>query len=123
MLGFDESYMSTGAELKGSGIVGFGASNRTPATSRVERKAASSPRLTKSTRKGMARSCVLVARKDNDPRTYEVFVKGSGVLLGTVRTAKGARGRNYSYKLVSEARSHAGFTSQKAAVLRMLEKV
>jgi len=123
MLGFDESFMSTGTELKGSGITGFGASNRTPDTSRVERKAAKSQRPTKAVRKGLARSCVLVVRKPTDPRTYEVFVKGSGALLGTVRTARGSRGRSYSYELVSEARSHAGFASQKAAVARMLEKV
>lgn len=114
---FDEAFMSTQTD---SGIVGFGSSNRTPSTSRVQATPAKSPRQAQ-TLKGLARSCVLVVKRD--ARTYEVYVKGSGSLLGTVRSASGKQGKAYSYKLVSEARSHSGFPSQSAAVKRMLEKV
>lgn len=121
MISFDETFMSAGDPLVKSVLPGFGSGNRTPSTSRVDRRRAKSVTGGRPTRKGLARSCVLVVRKSE--REYEVYVKGSGALLGTVRGAKGAKGKAYSYKLVSEARSHAGFPSQKAAVARMLEKV
>ena len=120
MISFDETFMSAGDALVKSAMPGFGASNRVPATSRVGRKPANSARPTKATRKGLARSCVLVVRKDD--RNYDVYVKGSGALLGTVRRCSGKNGKAYSYKLVTEARSHAGFSSQRAAVDRMLSK-
>lgn len=118
---FNEAFMSTDKMLKGSSVVGFGASNRTPETSRVHKRAARSPRGTQSPVKGLSRACVSVVRKDS--RTYEVFVKGSGALLGTLRGAKSGKGSSYSFKLVSEQRSHSGFPTQKAAIARMLEKI
>lgn len=118
---FNEAYMSTDVMLKGSGVVGFGASNRTPSTSRVQATPAKSPKVPSKAPKGLSRACVLVVKED--PRTYKVFVKGSGALLGTVRSACGRKGKAYSYKLTTEARSHSGFPSQAAAVRRMLEKV
>lgn len=120
MISFDETFMSAGDALEGASVPGFGASNRVPSTSRVERTPAKAPRNQKKTRKGLARSCVSVVRMDD--RTYNVYVKGSGALLGTVRRCSGSKGKAYSYKLAQEARSHAGFGSQKAAVDRMLEK-
>lgn len=121
MLSFDETFMSAGDPLKRSTYPGFGAENRTPGFKGVEKTPAKALTPTKKTRKGLARSCVLVVREDD--RNYKVFVKGSGALLGTVRRASGRKGKAYSYKLVSEARSHSGFGSQAAAVTRMLEKV
>lgn len=109
MISFDETYM--GAFTKAA---------RVPGTSRVERVRAKSPRVQRA-KGGLPRSCVLVVR--NDPMNYDVFVKGSGALLGTVRAFKGAKGKTYSYKLVSEPQGHPGFPTQKAAVDRMLSKV
>lgn len=109
MLAFDESYM--GAFTKAASI---------PGTSRVQKVRAKSPRSQKA-KGGLPRSCVLVVR--DDPMNYRVFVKGSGALLGTVRAFKGAKGKTYSYKLVSEPQGHPGFPTQKAAVDRMLTQV
>lgn len=117
---FDETFMSAGDALVKSEFPGFGSSNRTPSTSRVERTPAKSPIPKKEVRKGLSRACVLVVRED--ARNFKVFVKGSGALLGTVRRCSGGKGKTYSYKLVREGRSHAGFGSQKAAIERMLEK-
>jgi hypothetical protein len=117
---FNEAFMGAGEPLKGSRIPGFGAGNRTPQTSRVHRSRAMGKVPAKSVRKGLARSCVSV-RWLND-RMAEVRVKGTLHILGHIRVSKGASGKAYSYKLVSEQRSHNGFASQKAAVDRMLEK-
>jgi hypothetical protein len=117
---FDETFMSAGDALVQSEFPGFGSSNRTASTSRVERTPAKAVTPKKQTRKGLSRACVLVVRED--ARNFKVFVKGSGALLGTVRRCSGSKGKAYSYKLVREDRSHAGFGSQKAAIERMLEK-
>jgi hypothetical protein len=118
-IAFDEAFMGAGDPLVVSKIPGFGAGNRTAGTSRVGRKAAKSPRPAKATRKGLSRAAVSV--KAIDSRTWEVRVKGSLSILGYIRVASGG-GKVYSYKVVGEQRSHNGFTSQRAAVARMLEK-
>lgn len=119
-IAFDEAYMGAGEPLKGSLIPGFGAGNRTPQTSRVHKKAARSAVPAKPVTKGMARSCVSV--KSIGDRTFEVRVKGTLHILGHIRMSQGAKGKAYSYKIIGEAKAHNGFSSQKAAVTRMLEK-
>jgi glutamate dehydrogenase/leucine dehydrogenase len=120
LINFDETFMSAGDPLVGSREVGFGASNRVASTSRVERKAAKSVITGKPVKKGLHRSTVSIVPKD--ARTWVVVVKGSRQVLGTIRGSKGAKGKAYSYKLLSEARSHNGFGSRAAALARMLEK-
>lgn len=120
MTQFDESFMSPGDPLKGSVFPGFGSSNRVPSTSRVERTAAKAVTPQRKVQKGLARSCVSVVREDR--RTYKVFVKGSGALLGTVKLVGHGKSTAYTYKKAGDQRTHAGFPSQKAAVARMLEK-
>lgn len=112
MISFDESYMTAA----------FTKSAMVPGTSRVERFAAKSPR-TQVRKTGLPRSCVVVTRKWNDATTYEVFVKGSGALLGTVQTHKGPKAKAYSFQLARDGQSQSGFATQRAAVKRMLECV
>ena len=119
-IAFDEAYMGAGNPLKGTLIPGFGAGNRTPETSRVHKRAAKSARPVKPVIKGLARSCVSVKSTGN--RMFEVRVKGTLHILGHIRMSQGTKGKAYSYKLIGEDRSHNGFSSQKAAVARMLEK-
>lgn len=120
MISFDETFMSAGDPVVGSREPGFGAANRTPSTSRVERRAAKSVVGKTPTKKGLHRSTVSIVPKD--ARTWVVLVKGSREVLGTIRGAKGAKGKAYSYKLLREERSHNGFGSRAAALARMLEK-
>ena len=120
MINFDETFMSAGDPLVGSREVGFGSGNRTPSTSRVERRAAKSVTSDKPMPKGLHRSTVSIVPKD--ARTWVVVVKGSRQVLGTIRGSKGAKGKAYSYKLLREERSHNGFGSRAAALSRMLEK-
>lgn len=117
---FNEAFMGAGEPLRGSRIPGFGASNRTPETSRVHVKRASSHRPSKAAPKGLARSAVAVVRLD--ARKYEVRVKGTRELVGIIRKIKGPAGGGYSYQLKHEGVAHKGFPSQKAAVARMLSK-
>lgn len=119
-VGFDETFMSAGAPLERSSFPGFGDGNRIPSTSRVERKSAKAATRTGMVKKGLARSCVVVSWSG---RTATVRLKGSEAIVGVLRNARGGRGNSFSYKLVSEDRSHSGFPTEKAAVLRMLEKV
>ena len=120
MISFDETYMSAGDPLKRSQYPGFGAVNRVPGWKGEERSRVKAHEPTKKVKKGLARSCVSVVRKD--ARTFEVYVKGSGAFLGTVRSCAGRKGKTYSYKLLTEERSYAGFPSQSKAIDRMLEK-
>lgn len=119
-IAFDEAYMGSGDPLKGSLIPGFGAGNRTPQTSRVHKKSAKGAVPSKPVTKGMARSCVSV--KSIGDRTFEVRVKGTLHILGHIRMSQGKQGKAYSYKIIGEGKSHNGFSSQAAAVKRMLEK-
>lgn len=112
--------MGAGDPMVTSKIPGFGVGNRTASTSRVERKAAKGSVPAKPVVKGLARSCVSV--KSIGERMFEVRVKGTLHILGHIRMSKGAKGKAYSYKLIGEAKAHNGFSSQKAAVDRMLEK-
>lgn len=120
MLNFNEAFMGAGDPLVTTRIPGFGAANRTASTSRVHKSRAKGQRPAKPVVKGLARSAVSVKSIGN--RTFEVRVKGSLHILGFIRMSQGAGGKAYSYKLVGESRSHNGFSSQKAAVARMLEK-
>lgn len=117
MIRFDETYMSAGDPLKGSTFPGFGAVNRTPAFRGVERTPVKAYEPLRPVRKGLARSCVLVARKDE--RLYEVFVKGSGALLGTVKRVGVGKSRSYTFKAVG-GQCKTGFTSQAGAVKGLL---
>lgn len=120
MISFDETFMSAGDPLVRSRVPGFGSANRTAQTSRVHKSRAKSAKPAKAAKKGLARSCVSV--KSIGERTFEVRVKGTLHILGFIRMSKGRAGKAYSYKLVSEQRSHNGFSSMNAAVSRMLEK-
>jgi len=131
---FNEAFMGAGDPLKGSRIPGFGAGNRVPETSRVHKNRAKGAVVhtqkcqqsgrkaceCRAGRKGLSRSAVVVVRLD--PRTYEVRVKGTRALVGMIRAVKGAGGKAYSYQIPGD-KAHKGFGSQRAAVLRMLEKV
>lgn len=115
-MSFDETWMGAGDTLVTSSIPGFGAGNRTPKTSRVERRTAKAAVRTSSVKKGLARSCVSV-KWDGDTAT--VRVKGSLSVLGTLkRVKKGV----YTYKLDGQPYSQ-GYPSQVKALGRMLELV
>lgn len=119
MIRFDETYMSAGDPLKGSRYPGFGASNRTPGFRGVERTPAKAVVPVRKSRKGLARSCVAVVRKDN--RTQEVYVKGSGVLLGTIRRSGDGKSKTYLFKRVGDERVSAHYPSVRIALDKMLE--
>lgn len=120
MIEYNDAFMGDGKELRSSGIIGFGASNRTPETSRVHKKSAKSARPAKPVTKGLARATVVL--EPSSSRSWNVRVKGTRALVGTVRRAQGAGGKSYSYKLLGEVRSHSGFATRKEAVERLLEK-
>ena len=117
---FKAEFMSAGEPLVPSLIPGFGASNRTPETARKHANRAKGARPAEASPKGLSRACVVVER--TSPRTWNVRVKGTRALLGTIRSAKGSKGSSYTFKRLGEQRSHAGFPTQKAAVQRLLEK-
>ena len=119
-IAFDEALMGDGAPLEGARLPGFGAGNRVPETQRKHATRARSPRPTEAASKGLSRACVSV--KAVDKRTFQVRVKGTLSILGFIRASKGVQGNAYSYKLIGEERSHNGFSSQRAALARMLEK-
>lgn len=117
---FKAEFMGAGEPLKRSSIPGFGSANRTPETSRKHVSRAKGARPVEASPKGLNRACVVVERVD--PRTWNIRVKGTRALLGTVRSVKGKGGKVYSFKRLGEVRAHVGFSSQKAALARMLEK-
>jgi len=91
-----------------------------PGTSRVHRRAAMSTRPVKPIQKGLARAAVKVVRIDKN--NFEVRLKANDTLVGLVRKSV-QRGVGYGYRLMGDRKAHNGFTSQRAAVERMLTKV
>lgn len=93
---------------------------RTPGSSRVERRRGRSTTPSRPVKKGLARSAVNVVRIKRDE--YEVRLKVGGVYLGKIRkTTTG--GKAYAYQLANDRKSHDGFATQKAAVERLLTKI
>jgi hypothetical protein len=117
---FDETWMGAGDPLVTSSVEGFGSGNRVPGSSRVSRTAAKAAKRTGVASKGLSRSCVSVKWEG---RVATVRLKGSLVVLGTLRTARGKGGNTFSYKLPTESRSHSGFPKAEHAIKRMLEKL
>lgn len=91
-----------------------------PGTSRVHRRAAMSTRPVKAGPKGLSRAAVKVVRIDKN--NFEVRLKVGDNLIGLVRKSV-QRGVGYGYRLTGDRKAHNGFTSQKAAVERMLTKI
>lgn len=107
-IAFDESFMS-----------GFGAGNRTPDTSRVERKRPKVAKMTGVAIKGLSRASVSVVRLT--PKTYEVRVKGNRKLVGLVNKYSVSDGKSFRYSFAATNGEHAkDFSSQKDAVAAML---
>lgn len=112
MIEFDETWMTPSPDRSGV------KKKASPGTSRVEKTRAKSGRNVKP-KPGLSRACVAVTRINSS--TYEVVVKGTRQLVGWIKRADG--GSVYSYKIHGEIRAHGGFSTQKAALLRMLSKV
>lgn len=124
---FDDAYMGTGRELKGSGIVGFGHSNRTPASSRVSRttrKVKSGP-----PRQGLSRSEVVVKRVKQ--REWHVFTKNGAdqEIVAVIQHHHMGYGYTLRRRSREEAvagvrpKPHGGFSSLKSCVDAMLVKL
>lgn len=90
-----------------------------PETNRVERKRAKGGR--QATVKGLARAAVVKERIN--PFTYLIVVKGTRQIVGRVIRQGGNRTSGYGYHLHGDTRTHNGFSSQEAAIARMLTKV
>lgn len=117
MTSFDERYMATDRMLKGSGMPGFGASNRTPSTSRVERNFRAQ-KLTKPVKKGLPRTAVVVKRIS--PRCWEVADRSSGKVFAHINNRNGSYGWK---KVFGDGKPHAGYATLKAATEALLLKV
>ncbi len=124
---FDEAYMGTDRELKGSGIPGFGASNRTPASSRVSKTTRKVK--TKDVPKGLPRSCVSIKRVQ--PRKWEVYLKASSDQRKIAVVERHHEGYGFMILIHAEAGAPVGrrqkpkchYPTLKAAVDAMLLKL
>lgn len=94
--------------------------HNTPGTSRVGRKAASSPRLSAPVKRGLARSAVVLERVDS--KSWNVRVKGTRALVGTVRAHVGPKRRTYGFMSADGRFNRTGYGLQGAAVSALLER-
>lgn len=92
-----------------------------PDTTRVERRKGISLRPAKAGPKGLARSAVVKERMN--PYTFHIVVKGTRQYVGKIIKQGKGRSSGYGYHLAGDTKTHNGFASQEAAILRMLTKV
>jgi len=111
---FSDSWMTPSPDRTGLKKVA------SPGTERTERTKAKSPRLTKEVKKGLARSAVTVVKVDKF--NAEVWLKGRGKLVGTIRRSK-LGGISYGYRLIGDNKISSGFPTQAQCIERMLTKV
>lgn len=117
---FNAEFMGAGEPLVRSTIPGFGAANRTPETRRKHAVRAKGVRPAESGPKGLARSCVVAERVD--ATHWNIRVKGTRALLGTIQSFPGKKGRTYRCKPLRAQQGRAGFPSQRAAMAWLLEQ-
>jgi hypothetical protein len=103
------------AEFNDAWMGAFGSQNRTPGTSRVEKKYVSKRLATPRT----APNRKIVRVEKYRGHTYTVHLKASGVLIGWLEKD----GKGWSYRLRGEGKVGGQFPTQKACVERMLTKI